>query len=444
MKLLVFAHTPPPHHGQSYMVKLMLEGFGGDCRKGPRAFRRGSAAEPDPADGAGCNPSMTADAASATLDEIHCYHVNTQYSDDITDMGVARLAKVLLVFRYCLEAIWCRFRYGVDTFYFAPAPPNWPALYRDWLVMLICRPFFRRVIHHWHAVGVADWQRQNGNSVSQWLTRRLLGKASLGLALATANLRDALWLEARQVAIVPNGIPDPFPDFSHRVLPRRQGRAEARRRLIDGEPLAEVLNEFTGSDPNVFRLLFLAHCFPGKGIFETLDAVAIGRRQLEANQHPLSIHLTVAGEFGSREDRAEFVRRIACSDLAGSVTHTGFVQGTEKSRLLLESDCLCFPTYYHLESFGIVVIEAMAAGMNVITTRWRALPEILPADYVGFVPVRDAQAIADRIPLLFIEDSTQLRTIFLDRFTAYCHLRGLQKALISCRANANCHDFPVE
>ena len=31
MKLLVFAHTPPPHHGQSYMVKLMLDGFGGDA-----------------------------------------------------------------------------------------------------------------------------------------------------------------------------------------------------------------------------------------------------------------------------------------------------------------------------------------------------------------------------------------------------------------------------
>src|SRR5277367_6153920 len=33
MKLVVFAHTPPPHRGQSYMVQLMLEGFGGDARK---------------------------------------------------------------------------------------------------------------------------------------------------------------------------------------------------------------------------------------------------------------------------------------------------------------------------------------------------------------------------------------------------------------------------
>ena len=30
MKLLIFAHTPPPHHGQSYMVQLMLAGFGGN------------------------------------------------------------------------------------------------------------------------------------------------------------------------------------------------------------------------------------------------------------------------------------------------------------------------------------------------------------------------------------------------------------------------------
>jgi hypothetical protein len=32
MKVVVFAHTPPPHHGQSYMVQLMLEGFGRDKR----------------------------------------------------------------------------------------------------------------------------------------------------------------------------------------------------------------------------------------------------------------------------------------------------------------------------------------------------------------------------------------------------------------------------
>jgi hypothetical protein len=30
MKLLVFAHVPPPHHGQAVMVELMLRGLGGN------------------------------------------------------------------------------------------------------------------------------------------------------------------------------------------------------------------------------------------------------------------------------------------------------------------------------------------------------------------------------------------------------------------------------
>ena len=89
-----------------------------------------------------------------------------------------------------------------------------------------------------------------------------------------------------------------------------------------------------------------------------------------------------------------FTRRAMQPDLAGRVTFSGFVTGADKLRLLRESDCLCFPTYYDLESFGLVVLEAMAAGLQVITTRWRALPEILPSDHCGFVPLRDAEAIA--------------------------------------------------
>lgn len=33
MKLVVFAHKPLPHHGQSYLVQLLLEGVGGGSRK---------------------------------------------------------------------------------------------------------------------------------------------------------------------------------------------------------------------------------------------------------------------------------------------------------------------------------------------------------------------------------------------------------------------------
>src|SRR6185369_4795302 len=142
-----------------------------------------------------------------------CYHVNCRYSDSLEDIGMLRLEKMWLVLRYSMEAIWCRYRYGVRTLYYVPAPGKRAALYRDWVVMLLCRPFFRDIIHHWHASGLGDWLKQEGTWFERWVTHRLLGRADVGLALAIPGMRDALWFRTRQVEIVPNGIPDPCPDF---------------------------------------------------------------------------------------------------------------------------------------------------------------------------------------------------------------------------------------
>src|SRR5271169_6026299 len=108
MKLLVFAHTPPPHHGQSYMVQLMLKGFGGNHRR------------------------SGADADAVARHGLECYHVNAQVSRQLDDIGGFRVSKMFLLLAYCGQAIWCRFRYGVTTLYYVPAPGKSYALYRDW------------------------------------------------------------------------------------------------------------------------------------------------------------------------------------------------------------------------------------------------------------------------------------------------------------------------
>ncbi len=96
MKLLVFAHTPPPHHGQSYMVRLMLDGFGGDHRKSGHAA-----------------------PAAAERHGLTCYHVNARVSKQLEDIGDFRLGKLILLLGYCAQAVWCRFRYGVTTLYYS-------------------------------------------------------------------------------------------------------------------------------------------------------------------------------------------------------------------------------------------------------------------------------------------------------------------------------------
>jgi glycosyltransferase involved in cell wall biosynthesis len=404
MKLLVFAHTPPPHHGQSYMVKLMLDGLGGDCRRG-------------------ASPSGP----------VHCYHVNARLSDNMEDIGTFRLGKLLLIARYCLEAIWCRFRYGVRVFYYVPAPGKRAALYRDWLVMLLCRPFFRHFVHHWHAAGLGDWVNQQGNWIERTITRFLLGKPSLGLALAISGMRDALWFNSRSVEIVPNGIPDPCPDFTETILPRRRARLHARQQLLARTPLTPEETTAAGGDPHRFRVLYLAHALREKGLFDALDGVVLANAELERAGSPLRVQLTIAGAFLDPADETEFRDRLRQPSVAGLVDYAGFVSGDAKRDLLSSSDCLCFPTYYHAESFGLVVVEAMAAGMSIVTTRWRALPDLLPADHTGFVPIRSPADIATALQRLFRHDSSALRNRFLNELTCARHIQILVDCLLSIR-----------
>ena len=407
MKLLVFAHTPPPYHGQSYMVKLMLDGLGGD--------KRGAKA---------------GDTRERTDESIECFHVNARFSGQFEEIGEAQLSKAWLILRYCAEAIWCRFRHGADHFYYVPAPGKRIALYRDWVVMLLCRPFFKKTIFHWHATGLGDWLRHEGTWIERWITHALLDGPALSIALAISSMRDSLWFKSWRVEIVPNGIPDPCPDFERKILPRRRARKEARRRLLAGESLAEPDSMSTGGDPHIFKVLYLAHCTREKGVFDSLDAVALANR--DSGGSKIRMHLTVAGAFLDAAEEAEFRARIARADLAGAVTYAGFVDGVEKTRLFGESDCFCFPTYYAAEGQPVSLIEAIAFGLPVVTTRWRAIPEIIPADYSAFVPDRAPQALAAAFRSMIENagDPAVLRAWFLSHFTDDQHIQSLRKALL--------------
>ena len=392
MKLLLFAHTPPPHHGQSYMVKLMLEGLGGDQR------RPGAASDPP----------------------IACYHVNARFSDGMDDIGTMRGGKGLRLLRYCAEAIWCRFRYGATTFYHVPAPGKRLALYRDWVMLILCRPFFRHWVMHWHAVGLGEWLEKEGTRWERAVTRWLFSGISLGISLTETNRPEVASFRPRQIAIVPNGIPDLCPDFDARLLPRRQARARER---------VAWLGQTSGKGPLPYQLLYLGHCTREKGVFDLLDAVALVNATPGG---PIRAHLTIAGSFLSRAEEEELRERTARADLRDAVTWIGFAGPAEKARLLEACDCLCFPGYYLAESFGLVVVEAMAFGVTVLATRWRATPELFPQGYPGLVPIRSPEAIAASLPQLAALDlSVPLRRHFVEHFTLGVHLAALQAALLS-------------
>jgi glycosyltransferase involved in cell wall biosynthesis len=85
------------------------------------------------------------------------------------------------------------------------------------------------------------------------------------------------------------------------------------------------------------------------------------------------------------------LRHHACRlGLNGRVAFLGPVDAAAKWKLLSEADIFLLPTYG--EGMPNAVLEAMAAGLPVVTTPVGALPEMLP--HGVFVAPGDPQAIA--------------------------------------------------
>ena len=389
------------------MVKLMLEGFGGDGRKK--------------------NKGVVPDDFG-----IECYHVNSRYSQSLEDIGVFQGGKLFLILYYCLQAIWLRFRHGVRVFYYVPAPGKSVALYRDWLTMLICRPFFNKMVLHWHAAGLAKWLETSVQIRSRAMTYRLFKPVDLSIVLSRYNFADAEKLLSRQIRIVSNGVPDPCPGFEQSIMPRRRARFHSRLKLFAGQELSPEEIRDAAGDPQIVKVLYLAHCTRDKGLFATMEAVAVVNRELTARQSPLRFSLIIGGNFISDEDKQQFDRLVNTPGLGDSIHYLGFISGEQKDRALQDADLFCFPTRYLGENQPVNLIEAMAFGLPIITTRWRSLPEMLPPDYPGLVSTQSPEEIAAALLALSLNRSGELlRKNFLDQFTVEKHLSHLADAIHS-------------
>jgi glycosyltransferase involved in cell wall biosynthesis len=154
------------------------------------------------------------------------------------------------------------------------------------------------------------------------------------------------------------------------------------------------------SDSEELRLIFLSLIHRQKGAMILLEALG-----LLARENSLKVSCDFYGPI--LEDREEFLRQVGATP--GS-RYCGVAQPGTASGLIAAYDVLVLPTYAATEGHPGVIIEAMQAGVPVISTRLRAIPELITHGENGLlVPVQDSQALAEAIKRIALDSSLRER-----------------------------------
>ena len=155
------------------------------------------------------------------------------------------------------------------------------------------------------------------------------------------------------------------------------------------------------SRPGAPTIGFLARMCADKGLDTLVDAFLL----LKARGEQPSLRLRVAG-VQLDEDRSfvDALRdRIARAGHAADVDFLPNISRAEKVAFLHTLTALSVPARYG-ESFGLYLLEAMAAGIPVVQPRTAAFPEILAATGGGILcDPEDPAALADGLEALLVD-----------------------------------------
>ena len=124
--------------------------------------------------------------------------------------------------------------------------------------------------------------------------------------------------------------------------------------------------------------------------------------------------------------------REAAGDDGACVEVAGFLGAEQKKSALEEADCLVFPTFYEGETQGLVLLEAMSAGLPVITTSWRGVAEALPVGYEYVVEPQNFQEMAQAMQNACKGDRSShlLRELFQKKYMVERHVVMLAEAIL--------------
>lgn len=294
----------------------------------------------------GCSVFTRLLLGSRIAEEFEVVHVDITDPRDVDNIGRFDFGNVRLAARH--GAAFARVLVAArPQLVYIPVAQNTWGFMRDALFLTPAALSRSRMVVHFHGEGFGTFRR-GVNPVLRMVADGTLRRARAAIVQGEALIPMLDGVVGRdRVRLVPNGVPDAFG--------RMPGRpASAERRVC---------------------VLFLANLSPAKGCLDLVDAAT---RLLDEGA---DVEFVFAGGVADAAARAEAALRAR--PYGERIRFPGVADEARKHALLERADIFALPS--HSEAHPLVVLEAMSAGLPVVTTRRGAIPETVVDGETGLL-----------------------------------------------------------
>ena len=280
--------------------------------------------------------------------------VNLSASESLAEVGRVSLRKMAFLLRLLRRVRKEILDFRPDLVYLTPTTSG-PGLLKDSLTARTIRRCGSRLVLHFHNKGVSAHQ----DRFPYGLLYRTLFKEAEVILLSERLYSDVeRFVSRKDVHPCPNGIDCP-------AVPTRERNA-------------------------VPEILFLSNLLPGKGVVDLLDACRIMK------ERGYRFTCRVAGAPSAGITSEDFARLVSERKLTDVIRYDGPLYGSEKQEALAGADMFVLPT--RDDSFPLVILEAMAAGLAVVSTREGGIPDEVEDGVTGILcDKEDPSGLADSI-----------------------------------------------
>lgn len=300
----------------------------------------------------------------------NCKYINLSASKSINEVGKISFKKIVFLFTKTFQIVSEAISFKPDLIYLTPSSDR-IGFYRDFFTIKLLRILRYKIVVHFHNKADKKWLSKKYNQI---LYRNLLYNIEIILLAKQLVDEKASFIKPENLHICPNGMPKTRSNYN-----------EIERNYL------------------TTNILFLSNIIASKGVWVLLEACKI------INNKGHNIHCDFIGKWVDIKPQ-DFEEKVKVLGLEGKVIAHGPVYGKDKNEFFEKANIFAFPTYYHGETFGLVLLEAMEYALPCISTDEGGIASIIKDGETGFiVPVKNPIVLADKIMELIENPELQIR-----------------------------------